>query len=396
MIWSSLARDEIGTSMSLLKDSKQRARSVFQPSRRRVLFGLGGAASAISLAGAAGALGFGLPLLSSPVRSSAQELSYFRIGSGAPGTPLYELAGLIGGAISNPPGSRTCEEGGSCGIPGMIGLAQTSSGSVENLAQLRGKVIESAVAQADIAYLAYTGKDLFKATGKDSELRAIAGLGRLNVKIIVGPQSTATTVAGLKGLKVNLGAENSDNAVTARQVLNFHGLSTKRIKPSYLDFPAAAEALHTGKIDAMIVVDALDSRDVTTLAASMPLRILPITGEPVAKMMKGFGFIAAGVIKADQFKNVPETPTVELVAVWLVPASLSDETTYELTRAVWQEATRKNLDQASAAGKALDLQLAIAGVSVPFHAGALKYYDEHGVTRFLPAALRADPAAQTN
>ncbi len=44
----------------------------------------------------------------------------------------------------------------------MIGLAQTSSGSVENLAQLRGKMIESAVAQADIAYLAYNGKDVFK------------------------------------------------------------------------------------------------------------------------------------------------------------------------------------------------------------------------------------------
>jgi TRAP transporter TAXI family solute receptor len=385
-----LRSDETGTPMSLLKDSKKVARSVFEPSRRRVLFGLGGAACA------AGALGFGLPLLGSPVRSSAQELSYFRIGSGAPGTPLYEMAGLIGGAISNPPGSRTCDEGGSCGIPGMIGVAQTSSGSVENLAQLRGKMIESAVAQADIAYLACTGKDLFKATGKDTDLRAIAGLGRLNVKIIVGPQSAAKSVSELKGLKVNLGAENSDNAVTARQLLGFHGLSTKKIKPSYSDFPAAAEALRSGKIDAMIVVDGLESRDVTALAASMPLRMLPIAGEPVNKMMKSFGFIATGIIKADQFKNVPETPTVELVAVWLVPATLDEETAYELTRAVWLEATRKNLDQASAAGKALDLQLAIAGVSVPFHNGALRYYDEHGVTRFLPAALRPDSTVKTN
>jgi TRAP transporter TAXI family solute receptor len=384
--------------MDFLKVSKHAMRSMMSSdslranlvSRRKVLFGLGGAACA------AGAIGFGLPLLSAPVRSSAQELSYFRVGAGAPGTPIYEMAGLIGGAISNPPGARTCEEGGSCGIPGMIGLAQTSSGSVDNLSQLRGKMIESAVAQADIAYLAYTGKDVFKTAGKDTELRAIAGLGRLNVKIIVGPQSAAKSVAGLKGLRVNLGAEKSDNAITARQMLGFHGLTPKRIKPSYLDFPAAAEALAAGKIDAMIVVDALDSRDVTQLAASMPLRFLPIEGEPVNKMMKSFGFISSGIIKADTFRNVPDTPTIELVAVWLVPATLDPNTAYELTRAVWQEATRKNLDQVSAAGKALDLQLAIAGVSVPFHAGALKYYDEHGVTRFLPAALRADPAIKTN
>jgi TRAP transporter TAXI family solute receptor len=293
---------------------------------------------------------------------------------------------LIGGAISNPPGARTCDEGGSCGIPGMIGLAQTSSGSVENLSQLRAHQVESAIAQADIAYLAYTGKDLFKPKGKDGDLRAIAGMGRLNVKIIVGPQSTAKTVAGLKGLRVNLGAENSDNAVTARQVLGFHGLTAKKIKPSYLDFPSAAEALRSGQIDAMIVVDALESRDVKSLAASMPLRLVPIEGEPVAKMMKSFGFVATGIIKADLFRNVPATPTVELVAVWLVPTTLDDEIVYELTRAVWLEATRKNLD----------LQLAITGVSVPFHNGALRYYDEQGVTRFLPAALRPDTAIKTN
>ncbi|WP_374652763.1 TAXI family TRAP transporter solute-binding subunit [Dongia sp.] len=389
--------------MRFMKASQQAIRSVIRPdgsrrdlvTRRNVLFGLGGAACAAS-ALAAGAVGFGLPLLSAPVTTSAQELSYFRVGAGQPGTPIAELAGLIGGAISNPPGARTCEEGGSCGVPGMIGLAQTSSGSVENLSQLRGKMIESAVAQADIAYLAYTGKDVFKAVGKDPDLRAICGLGRLSVKVIVGPQSAAKNVAGLKGLRVNLGAEKSDNMVTARQILNFHGLTTKRIKPSYLDFPAAAEALAAGKIDAMIVVDAVDSRDVTNLAASMPLRLLPIEGEPVSKMMKSYGFVAAGIVKAGTFRNIPDTPTVELVAVWLAPASLDADMAYQLTRAVWLEASRKNLDQVTAAGKALDLQLAIAGVSVPFHPGALKYYDEHGVTRFLPANLRTDPAVKTN
>ncbi len=358
--------------------------------RRTVLFGLGGAACA------AGAIGFGLPLLSAPIETSAQELSYFRVGAGQPGTPIAELAGLIGGAISNPPGSRGCDEGGSCGIPGMIGLAQTSSGSVENLSQLRGKLIESAVAQADIANFAFTGKDAFKSAGPDQSLRAICGLGRLNVKVIVGPQSAAKNIAGLKGLRVNLGAEKSDNAFTARQILNSHGLTTKKVKASFFDFPAAAEALASGKIDAMIVVDAIDSRDVTQLAASMPLRFLPVQDDAVAKMVKSYAFLSKGVIKAGTFPNIPDTQTIELVAVWLVPASLSPDMAYQLTRAVWLEASRKTLDQVSAAGKALDLQLAIAGVSVPFHPGALKYYDEHGVTRFIPEPLRQEPALKTN
>ncbi len=88
---------------------------------------------------------------------------------------------------------------------------------------------------------------------------------------------------------------------------------------------------------------------------------------------------------------MPETPTVELVAVLAGARRACDtETAYELTRAVWQEATRKNLDQASAAGKALDLQLAIAGVSVPSTMARSKYYDEHGVT-LLPAGAPCAP-----
>lgn len=320
----------------------------------------------------------------------AQELSYFRIGAGAPGTPVSDLAGLISGAISNPPGSRACDEGGSCGIPGMIGLAQTSTGSVDNLALLRDRAIESAVAQSDIAYLAFTGKDVFKKPGAAKDFRAIAGLGRINVKIIVPAESKITDIAGLKGKRVNLGLENSDNMLTARQVLAHYSLTTKRVKASYLDSTDASAALQAGKLDALILVDAPDSRDVTALAEAMPIRLLPIVGETADKIIKGTPYYSASAIPADRFKGVGATQTLDLIAVWLVSRELDDETAYELTRAVWTMTSRKLQDQASASGRPIDLNLALAGISVPFHPGALRYYDEQGVTRFLPASLRPD------
>ncbi|WP_374375305.1 TAXI family TRAP transporter solute-binding subunit [Dongia sp.] len=357
--------------------------------------------------GAAGA--FGLTLLDFGSAESglsgaakAQDLSYFRIGAGAPGTAVYDLAGLISGAISNPPGSRTCEEGGSCGIPGMIGLAQTSTGSVDNLGLLRDQAIESAVAQSDIAYLAYAGKDVFKSKGAAKDFRAIAGLGRINVKIIVAADSDITEITSLKGKRVNLGLENSDNLITARQVLAHYGLTLKRYKPSYEDVGTAGEKLKSGKLDAMVVVDAPDSRDVTALAEAMPIRLLPIVGAVADKIVKGTPYYQASSITADRFKGVPQTQTLELVAIWLVSKELDEEVAYELTRAVWSVTSRKLQDQASASGRPLDLDLALAGISVPFHPGALRYYDQQGVTRFLPAALRpgtdgevAPPASTT-
>src|SRR5262245_34260791 len=126
--------------------------------RRRVLLGLGAAAIGASAFG-------GLRLFSgySGVSdAAAQDISYFRIGGGGVASRLYQLAGSIAGAITNPPGAAKCADSAPCGVPGLIGLAQTTSGSVENLQSLHDGSIESAVAQADVAAEAMAGAAPFE------------------------------------------------------------------------------------------------------------------------------------------------------------------------------------------------------------------------------------------
>ena len=73
--------------------------------------------------------------------ASAQEPQFFRIGTGGTAGTYYPIGGLIANAISNPPGSRPCDEGGSCGYPGLIASALSANGSVNaamNLAPSQG------------------------------------------------------------------------------------------------------------------------------------------------------------------------------------------------------------------------------------------------------------------
>ncbi|WP_257792870.1 TAXI family TRAP transporter solute-binding subunit [Azospirillum argentinense] len=65
------------------------------PSRRHVLAGVAG-----------GAL---LGLL--PRGAAAQDIRYFRIGTGTTSGTYFPIGGLIANAISNPPGSRPCDRG---------------------------------------------------------------------------------------------------------------------------------------------------------------------------------------------------------------------------------------------------------------------------------------------
>lgn len=47
--------------------------------------------------------------------ANAQEMSFFRIGTGGTAGTYYPIGGLLANAISAPPGSRACEDGGACG-----------------------------------------------------------------------------------------------------------------------------------------------------------------------------------------------------------------------------------------------------------------------------------------
>ena len=89
--------------------------------------------------------------------AAAQDLKFFTIGTGGTAYTYYPVGGVIANAISKPPGSRPCAEGGSCGVDGLIASAVSSRGSVDNINAIVSGLRNSGFAQSDVAYWAYTG-----------------------------------------------------------------------------------------------------------------------------------------------------------------------------------------------------------------------------------------------
>src|SRR5512136_3154788 len=79
----------------------------------------------------------------------AQDIKFFRIGTGGTAGTYYPIGGMIANAISNPPGSRPCAEGGSCGVPGLVATAVASNGSVANINGITSGQMESGFTQSD-------------------------------------------------------------------------------------------------------------------------------------------------------------------------------------------------------------------------------------------------------
>src|SRR5438552_3422116 len=139
----------------------------------------------------------------------SQDIRFFRLGTGATGSVNFAIGGLITGIISNPPGSRECDRGGSCGVPGMIAVAQASAGSVDNVEKIGKGQLDGGLTQADVAYWAYYGAGLYTPAGAIHDLRAIANLYRDLMHLVVRADSPIQSVADLKGKRVALGEPGS-------------------------------------------------------------------------------------------------------------------------------------------------------------------------------------------
>jgi hypothetical protein len=304
------------------------------------------------------------------------EVHFFRIGTGPTSGNYFAIGGLIANAISNPPGSRPCDRGGSCGVPGLIAVAQTTQGSVENIEAIRNGTLESGLSQADIAYWAFTGDKHFKKEGPNENLRAIANLYQEGLHVIVRADSALDSITDLKGKRVAIGEKGSGSLVTARLVLEAYGLSEKRIKPEYLAISPAIDHLRDGDIDAIMLVGGSPLPAVADLAETVAIRLIPVDGEPAQKLRQAYPFLTVDVVPTGTYRDVPSVVTVGVGALWVVSADLDAELVYGITRALWHKSTRKLLDEGSPLGRKIRLETALTGIPIPLHPGAERFYTE--------------------
>src|SRR5215831_5020679 len=96
-------------------------------------FELRSSALRLSCRGLACAVVAALVLLGRAEPGSAQEMQFFRIGAAATAGSFFEIGGVLASAISKPADSPPCAQGGSCGVPGLVAVAQATQGSLENL-----------------------------------------------------------------------------------------------------------------------------------------------------------------------------------------------------------------------------------------------------------------------
>jgi TRAP transporter TAXI family solute receptor len=326
------------------------------------------------------------------------EPRFFRIGTAATGGSFFEIGGIIASAVSGPTEGPPCGRGGTCGVPGLVAVAQATPGSVGNLRLIDRGEIESGLAQADLAGWAYDGVKLFAGGDPLRELRAISSLFPAVAHLVVRADSPIRSLADLKGKTVAVGEAGSGSAADAAVLFEAAGLGGDVVQKNLRPGPGAAE-VKAGTIDAMLIVGGYPVPAVRDMAASMPIRLIPVEGDVVNTLKKDFARYQVTSIPAGAYPGVDApTPSVGFSVLWLVNSRADADLVYAITKSLWNSATAKLLGAFEPLGSQIRLERALDGLSVPLHPGAARFYREAGlpVDGIPPPPEAEKPEAEKN
>ena len=231
--------------------------------------------------------------------------------------------------------------------------------------------------QSDVMAYAWTGTKSFEGEPV-TNFRVIGGLYAETVQLVTMDPEIKSP-ADLAGKAVSIGAPGSGVYFNAMDVLASADLTEDDIKAQYLSFADSAEGLKDGKIDAAFIVAGAPTPAITELMTTNDAYLVPIEGEYADKIMADCPYYTELAIPAGTYpKQDEDVMTLTVKATLIVSAEASEDDVYNITKAVYEHADAIATEHSK--GAELSLDNATTGMTAPFHAGAAKYYAEHGIT----------------
>ena len=246
---------------------------------------------------------------------------------------------------------------------------RTTAGSTANLRLLSDNYIELGIAQADLIYDAYQ---------KNSNLRAIAGLYTEACQLVVRADSDIKSLDDLSGHTVSIGAEESGTERNASEILEFAGMPSSIVKTKNLDYIDAAHQLETGDIDAFFCTAGLTTTIIEELSRECEIRLISIDDSVIDKMLSTSDAYSRYTIPAGTYKGQDEeVSTIGVTSVLVTSDSMSSDIIKQMTAMLFENA--KELQYSTSLDLHLNEKFAITNIPIPFHEGAVEYYEDNGL-----------------
>lgn len=236
---------------------------------------------------------------------------------------------------------------------------------------------ELAFVQTDVVAYAVEGINMFDGNKVDN-VQAIGSLYPETIQIVTTKDSGITSVEDLAGKAVSVGAPGSGTYINAEQILELHGMDMDDIDAQNLDFDESTDGIQDGNIDAAFITAGTPTGAVSGLSATVDIDIVPIAQDKIDELIEKYPYYAADTIEGDdreQYGLDEDVQTVAVLAMLAVSSDLDEDTVYDITKAIYDNAEDMAHDKAQFIRK----DSALDGIGIDLHPGAEKYYEEEGL-----------------
>ena len=291
---------------------------------------------------------------------------FITIGGGGSSATFYAVATAVANLIS---------ENSSCAATGSA-----TNGGTNNMQLLSAGEIEMGMADQYTAMQAYQGNGDFAGNALGG-LRAIAVIYRGYFAIEAVPASGITTWEDLAGKRVCVGMASSGTETVTREVFGAMGydyVNASDIVAEYVGASSGTDLLRNGQADAMTFFAPIPDSSQTELVLTTGAYPISLSDESIARLTEEGSAFTADIIPAGTYTSQAEdVKTVYTPMVLWCTEEMDEEVAYEITRLIYENLETLALSH-NVFGNITDENI-VAGISIPLHDGAQRFYTEKGL-----------------
>ncbi|HKE42342.1 MAG TPA: TAXI family TRAP transporter solute-binding subunit [Casimicrobiaceae bacterium] len=302
-------------------------------------------------------------LLAAPACADTARIS---ITTGGTGGVYYPLGGGMANLLSKY-------------VPGLQATAEVTGGSVDNLRLIGSGKSEVGFSMVDSAWDAAHGTDKFKDAKVNVRTLMVLYPNRMQIVTIEG--TGINTLSDIRGKRVSTGSPGSGVEVVTLRLLEAMGLDPKKdFKQERLGASESANAIKDRKIDAFFWIGGVPTAALTDLAATPGIKMKLLDHAQYADAMnKKYGpLYAKGTLAANSYPG--QDKPVAIIDIWNILVTddkMSDAMAYNIVKTLFEK--KPELVAVHREAENIDMKNQAVGSPVPFHPGAKKYLEEHGV-----------------
>ena len=270
--------------------------------------------------------------------------------------------------------------------------AITSAGSGENVDMLEKGEVNFAILQGLFGSMAWQGKAKYDGAPKKN-LRSVSMLWQnveqFTIKSDFAKTGNIMDLKNLYGERFSIGGRSSGSRVSAETIMSSLGIDFNKMNVQYLGYTPSSTALQDGKVQGMNTPSGPPTSAVTNAFASIgndKIKVLDFDSNNLKAINDNYPVWTPFNIKAGTYPG--QTKDINTIAqpnLLVVTKDTPEETVYLLTKTIYENLPF--LNTVHKATKAMSIEKAIAGLPMPLHPGAAKFYKEKGIN--IPSSLMA-------